>query len=38
MVSIDLSPVLEKRLQTVVQENYQGDLQAAISECLSLHE
>ena len=38
MVSIDLSPLLEKRLQTVVQENYQGDLQAAISAFLTLHE
>jgi len=38
MVSIDLPPVLEKRLKVVVQENYHGDLQAAISAFLALHE
>ncbi|MCE7979792.1 MAG: hypothetical protein DYG89_01255 [Caldilinea sp. CFX5] len=38
MVSIDLSLVLEKRLTTVVQESYHGDLQAAISAFLALHE
>lgn len=38
MVSIDLSPVLEKRFKAVVQENYHGDLQAAISAFLALHE
>jgi hypothetical protein len=38
MVSLDLSPMLEKRLKRVVQDHYQGDLQAAISAFLVLHE
>lgn len=38
MVSIDLSPMLEKRLKRVVQDSFQGDLQAAISAFLVLHE
>ena len=38
MLSINLPPVLEERLQSVVQASYHGDLQAAISAFLTLHE
>jgi len=38
MLSINLPPVLEKQFQSVVQESYHGDLQAAISAFLTLHE
>ncbi len=38
MVSFELSPVLEKQFSKVIQESYQGDLQAAISAFLQLHE
>ncbi len=38
MLSLELSPVLEKQFRKVIQESYQGDLQAAISAFLQLHE
>lgn len=38
MLSLELSPVLEKQFRQVIQESYQGDLQAAISAFLQLHE
>lgn len=38
MLSVNLPESLEKHLWTVVQESYQGDLQAAIAAFLRLHE
>lgn len=38
MLAIDLPPALEKHFQSVIQDSYQGDLQAAISAFLILHE
>ena len=38
MLSINLPPQLEQQFQAVVQDSYQGDLQAAISAFLILHE
>ena len=37
MISIELSPAVEKQFLNVVQNNYHGDLQTAISGLLKLH-
>jgi hypothetical protein len=38
MLAINLPPALEKYLWTVVQDSYQGDVQAAMTAFLRLHE
>ncbi|MEZ4664652.1 MAG: hypothetical protein R2911_44535 [Caldilineaceae bacterium] len=38
MVSIELSPALEKQFYRVIDDSYQGNIQAAISAFLKLHE
>ena len=38
MVTVELPPTLEKRLWTVVQDSYNGDLSAAMAAFLHLHE
>lgn len=38
MISIDLPRVLEKHFWEIVREDYNGDLQAAITAFLRLHE
>ena len=38
MLSIDLPADIEKHLRDVVQDSYNGNLQAAISSFLKLHE
>jgi hypothetical protein len=38
MLSIDLPPSLQRQLNLVIQDSYHGDVQAAMSAFLVLHE
>lgn len=37
MLSLELPPILEQKFKKVVEDNYDGDSQAAISALLQLH-
>jgi hypothetical protein len=38
MLIIDLPPTLQMRLNTVIEDSYHGDVQAAVAAFLQLHE